>query len=168
MLTLHRVAQRDRDCCTYQSKISRPNSVRLPLTHCCVGREEEDGYLGRELIAEHIIINSMFSRFACLLACTALSEFAKKDRSVAEARFLTYFQMRAVSNPDVQELVNPCCLYYFVLYHTIQGGLIPHRLSFLDLHFGSSAMWPECSANSARFAAAKAESGRHEQHFTIA
>ena len=28
-------------------------------------------------------------------------------------------------------------------------------------------MWPECSVNSARFAAAKAESGRHAQHFTI-
>jgi len=158
LLTLHRVAQRDRDCCTYQSKISRPNSVRLPLTHCCVGREEEDGYLGRELIAEHIIINSTFRRFACLHGFVGV---CKERPFCGRGTVFDVFSDEGWSNPDVQELVNPCCLYYFVLYHTIQGGLIPHRLSFLDLHFGSSAMWPECSANSVRFVAAKVESGRH-------
>ena len=49
----------------------------------------------------------------------------------------------------------------------LHGVSVPHRISFVDLNFGSSAMWPECSANSARFAAAKAESDRHAQHFTI-
>ena len=42
----------------------------------------------------------------------------------------------------------------------LQGGSVPHTQSFVDFEFGNSVMLTRWSANSARFAAAQAESGR--------